>query len=192
MLNHLRPAASLLVLLSVLTGIIYPFSVTGLAQLCCSRLANGSIIYNSQGQAIASGLIGQAFSAPDYFWGRPSATLPYPYNGAASSGSNLGPTNPELLKAVAQRIKNLKAADPDNQRPIPVDLVTASASGLDPHISLAAANYQLARIAKVRHIKVEQLQELVNATLENRQWWVLGEPRVNVIKLNLALETFRP
>ena len=188
MLNYLKPAAMLLLLLTLVTGVVYPLLTTVLAQLLFNDQANGSLIKDSKGQLLGSELIGQAFTAPEYFWGRPSATAPYPYNAAASSGSNLGPTNPSLLVAVSDRIKALKAIDPGNTAPIPVDLVTASASGLDPHISVAAADYQVKRIARLRNMAETQLRELVAANTENRQWGVLGEPRVNVLKLNLALK----
>ncbi|MDP2903587.1 MAG: potassium-transporting ATPase subunit KdpC [Methylovulum sp.] len=187
MVKHLKPAAMLLVIFTVLTGVVYPAVVTGLAQLMFPNQANGSLMADSNGKATGSSLIGQPFSNPGYFWGRPSATAPFAYNAAASSGSNLGPTNPALMAAVKARIAALKAADPDNKTPIPVDLVTASGSGLDPHISPAAADYQLNRVAKARHIKPEELQVLVDANTESRQWGIFGEPRVNVLQLNLAL-----
>ncbi|MGJ0427823.1 potassium-transporting ATPase subunit KdpC [Methylobacter sp.] len=188
MTNYLKPAAILLLLLTLVTGVIYPALVTALAQLFFTEQANGSLVKDEQGQPIGSALIGQLFSDPKYFWGRPSATAPYAYNAAASSGSNLGPTNPALTDAVAVRIQVLRKADPANRAPVPVDLVTASGSGLDPHISLAAADYQVKRIAKVRKMDEARLRELVNASTEGRQWSVFGEPRVNVLKLNLALD----
>jgi K+-transporting ATPase ATPase C chain len=188
MTNYLKPAALLLLLLTLVTGVIYPALVTALAQLFFTEQANGSLVKDEQGQPIGSALIGQPFSDPKYFWGRPSATAPYAYNAAASSGSNLGPTNPALTDAVAVRIQVLRKADPANRAPVPVDLVTASGSGLDPHISLAAADYQVKRIAKVRKMDEARLRELVNASTEGRQWSVFGEPRVNVLKLNLALD----
>ncbi|MEF3073745.1 potassium-transporting ATPase subunit KdpC [Methylobacter sp. Wu1] len=188
MTNYLKPAAILLLLQTLVTGVIYPALVTALAQLFFTEQANGSLVKDEQGQPIGSALIGQSFSDPKYFWGRPSATAPYAYNAAASSGSNLGPTNPALADAVAARIQFLRKADPANRAPVPVDLVTASGSGLDPHISLAAAEYQLKRIAKVRKMDEARLRELVNASTEGRQWSVFGEPRVNVLKLNLALD----
>lgn len=178
----------MLLLLTLVTGAAYPALVTVLAQALFSDQANGSLIKNQQGQLIGSELIGQTFSEPKYFWSRPSATGPYSYNAAASSGSNLGPTNPVLIDAVSARIKALKDADPGNKAPVPVDLITASASGLDPHISVAAAEYQIKRIAKIRKINEAKLHELVNAHTEGRQWLVFGEPRVNVLKLNLALD----
>jgi K+-transporting ATPase ATPase C chain len=188
MIKHLKPAIILFVLLSVLTGVIYPAVVTGLAQLLFPYQANGSLMTDSGGKTIGSSLIGQPFSSPGHFWGRPSATGPFPNNASASSGSNLGPTNPALINAVKTRIEALKAADPDNKTPIPVDLITASASGLDPHISPAAADYQLNRVAKVRNIDPAKLRELVQTHTEARQWGLLGEPRVNVLTLNQALD----
>jgi len=188
MLNYFKPAVLLLLLLTVLTGVIYPLLVTAFAQLFYANNANGSLIYNAQEQAVGSALIGQAFNQPKYFWGRASATAPYPYNAAASSGSNLGPTNPVLIAAVDARVKTLQAVDPTNKTAVPVDLVTASASGLDPHISLAAAEYQLKRVAKARNMDESKLRELLNTHTEARQWFVLGEPRINVLQLNLALD----
>ncbi|MCQ8102957.1 potassium-transporting ATPase subunit KdpC [Methylomonas sp. SURF-2] len=187
MFNYLRPAALMLLLLTLATGVVYPALVTLVAQTVFAEQANGSLIKNSQGDAVGSSLIGQSFSDPRYFWSRPSATANYPYNAAASGGSNLGPTNPALSEAVAARIRALKDADPGNHLPIPVDLVTASASGLDPHISPAAAQYQVQRIAKLRKIDESKLRELIAAHGEGRQWGVLGEQRVNVLQLNLAL-----
>ena len=150
--------------------------------------ANGSLIYDAKGQAVGSALIGQSFTQAKYFWGRASATSPYPYNAGASSGSNLGPTNPVLVTAVNARVKTLQAAEPSNKTAVPVDLVTASASGLDPHISVAAVEYQLKRVAKARNMDENKLRELVNAQTETRQWFVFGEPRINVLQLNLALD----
>lgn len=178
----------MLFLLTLVTGAAYPALVTVLAQALFSDRANGSLLKDDQGQLLGSELIGQNFSEPKNFWSRPSATGPFSYNAAASSGSNLGPANPALMDAVAARVQALKVADPANKAPVPVDLVTASASGLDPHISLAAAEYQIKRIAKVRKINEAKLHELVNAHTEGRQWGVFGEPRVNVLKLNLALD----
>ncbi len=188
MSNYLKPAAILLLLLTVLTGVIYPVIVTAFAQIFYPEQANGSLIKEQSGNLRGSTLIGQAFSDPKYFWGRPSATSPYANNAAASSGSNLGPTNPALIEAVKARINALQAADPDNHALVPVDLITASGSGLDPHISPAAANYQISRIAKVRRIELKKLQALVHVHTEGRQWYFLGEPRVNVLTLNLALD----
>ncbi len=192
MLNYFKPAAMLLLLLTVLTGVIYPLVVTAFAQLFYADKANGSLIHNAKGQAVGSALIGQSFNQPQYFWGRASATSPYPYNAAASSGSNLGPTNPALSEAVSARVKSLQAADPTNKAAMPVDLVTASGSGLDPHISPAAAEYQIKRVAKARKIDESKLRELVNRHTETRQWWLFGEPRVNVLQLNLALDAKLP
>ena len=188
MLKHFKPALLMLLVWTALTGIAYPLAVTGLSQLLFSKQANGSLIRDSQGKAIGSELIGQSFSDPKHFWGRPSATSPYPYNAGASSGSNLGPTNPALADAVKARIQALIETDPGNPLPIPVDLVTASGSGLDPHISPAAAEYQINRVAKARHMDVGKVRALVSQHTEQRQWWVLGEPRVNVLGLNLALD----
>ena len=188
MLKHFKPALLMLLVWTALTGIAYPLAVTGLSQLLFSKQANGSLIRDSQGKAIGSELIGQPFSDPQHFWGRPSATSPYPYNGGASSGSNLGPTNPALADAVKTRIQALIETDPENPLPIAVDLVTASGSGLDPHISPAAAEYQINRVAKARHMDADKVRALVGQHTELRQWWVLGEPRVNVLGLNLALD----
>jgi K+-transporting ATPase ATPase C chain len=168
--------------------VIYPAVVTALAQLLFPHQANGSLITDATGKKTGSSLIGQPFSSPGHFWGRPSATGPFPYNAGASSGSNLGPTNPALMDAVKARIEALKAADPDNKAPVPVDLITASGSGLDPHISPAAADYQINRVAKARNMQPEKLRTLVDANTESRQWGFLGEPRVNVLTLNLALD----
>lgn len=188
MSSYLKPAAMLLLWMTLLTGVAYPALVTLLAQALFSDKANGSLIKDEQGQAIGSELIGQSFQEPKYFWSRPSATAPYAYNAEASSGSNLGPTNPALTDAVSARIKALKDADPGNHSPIPVDLVTASASGLDPHISIAAAEYQIKRISRIRKISENKLRELINAHTEARQWLIFGEPRVHVLRLNLALD----
>lgn len=186
-LPFIRPALSLLILLTVLTGLVYPLAVTGLAQAMFPRQANGSLL-ERDGRPIGSSLIGQDFTDPKYFWGRPSATAPQAYNGTASGGSNLGPTNPALTAAVKQRVAALRAADPGNHAPIPVDLVTASGSGLDPEISPAAARYQLARVARTRGLPVSEVQALVARCTHGRQFGVLGEPRVNVLQLNLALD----
>jgi potassium-transporting ATPase KdpC subunit len=188
MVKHLKPALILFVLLTVLTGVIYPAVVTGIAQLLFPHQADGSLIKDSNGKPLGARLIGQPFTGPGYFWGRPSATGPFPYNAAASSGSNLGPTNPALLDAIKARVQALKDADPDNKAPIPVDLITASGSGLDPHISPAAALYQIGRIAKARKIDEAKLRALIDANTESRQWLFLGERRVNVLALNLALD----
>jgi K+-transporting ATPase ATPase C chain len=183
----IRPAISLFVLLSAVTGIAYPLAVTGIAQAVFPTAAAGSLIVKD-GKPVGSELIGQNFTDPKHFWGRPSATSPQPNNGTASGGSNLGPLNPALVDAVKGRIDALKAADPDNKAPIPADLVTASGSGLDPHISPAAAAYQVERVARARQLKVEAVAALVAQNTEGRQLGIFGEPRVNVLKLNLALD----
>ena len=188
MKHQLRPALMMLLILTVLTGVMYPLAVTGLAQLLFPTQANGSLM-TRDGKVIGSELIGQYFDEPQYFWGRPSSTAPYPYNAAASSGSNLGPTNPVLIEAVKTRVAALRAADPGNEAPVPVDLVTTSGSGLDPHISPAAALYQAHRVARVRGVQESQVKDLVALHTEGRQFGLLGEPRVNVLKLNLALDT---
>lgn len=187
MIKQVRPALVILALLTLITGVIYPLAMTGLAQLLFPRQANGSLI-ERDGKVLGSALIGQPFTDPKYFWGRPSATDPFPYNAAASSGSNLGPTNPALEKAVQARIEALLAANPGNTLPIPVDLVTASGSGLDPHISVAAAQYQVSRVARQRGLSEAQLLTLVEEHTSGRQLGFLGEPRVHVLNLNLALD----
>jgi potassium-transporting ATPase KdpC subunit len=187
MLKQLKQAFFLLLAFSILTGIIYPLAITGIAQLVFPRQANGSLIYRD-GKPVGSSLIGQPFTDPKYFWSRPSATSPMPYNAESSGGSNLGPTNPDLLKAVQERIAALRRADPDNKAPIPIDLVTASASGLDPHISPAAAEYQITRVAKARGLNENTVRQLVAKHTEGRTLGLLGEPRVNVVELNLDLE----
>ena len=187
MFAQLMPSLRMLIIMSVLTGIVYPLVVTGVAKLAFPRAANGSLIV-SDGKTVGSDLIGQPFDDPKYFWSRPSATSPQPYNGMASSGSNLGPRNPALADAVKDRIKALRDADPGNTNPVPVDLITASGSGLDPHISVAAADYQLARVAKARGRSPDDMRRLVAAYTEGRTLGVLGEPRVNVLELNLALD----
>ena len=184
MISQLRPAFFMFLIFTVLTGVIYPLVVTGIAQAAFPNQANGSLIV-IDGKTYGSELIGQQFYEPKYFWGRPSAAG---YNAAASSGSNYGPMNPNLFKAVQARIDALKAADPVNTLSIPVDLVTASASGLDPHISVAAALYQVHRVATARGLNEAEVQSLVNKYTEGRQLGFLGEPRVNVLKLNLALD----
>ena len=194
MRSQLRPAIVSLALLILVTGVAYPLVVTGVAQVVFHRQANGSLI-EQDGKIVGSELIGQAFDDPGYFWGRPSATGPFPYNAAASSGSNLGPSNEALTGAVQDRIDALAAADQavgiDNTAAIPVDLVTASGSGLDPHISPAAAEYQTPRVALARGLEVEQVRSLVAEHTEGRQLGFLGEPRVNVLKLNLALDALQ-
>jgi len=186
MLKELKPAFVMLLALTALTGVIYPLLVNGIAQGLFAKQANGSLI-ERDGKPVGSALIGQPFSDPKYFWGRPSATGPVPYNAAASSGSNQGPLNPALEDAVKARIAALKAADPGQTAPIPVDLVTASASGLDPHISPAAAAWQAPRIARMRGLSIDSVRGLVEKHTEGRQFGVLGETRVNVLQLNLAL-----
>jgi len=184
MRRQVRYAIGFVVVLTVITGVIYPLAVTGLAQTIFCHQANGSLI-SDNGNLIGSELIGQPFSDPRYFWGRLSAAE---YDAAASSGSNYGPTNPALLEAIQARIDALKAVDPDNDQPIPVDLVTSSGSGLDPHISIAAAQYQVPRVARYRGLSEDEVSALVDRFTEGRQFGVLGEPRVNVLKLNLALD----
>ena len=191
MKNTLRPALTLLVLLSALTGIVYPVVVSGVARTLFPEQAAGSLIVQD-GKTVGSALIGQNFTSPKYFWGRPSATGPQPYNAAASSGSNQGPLNPALADTVKARAEALKAADPGNTLPVPADLVMASASGLDPHISPEAARYQLERVARARQLPAAQVQQLVAQHTEGRQWGLFGEPRVHVLKLNLALDALRP
>jgi K+-transporting ATPase ATPase C chain len=190
MFNELRPALTMMVIMTALTGAVYPLLVTGVAQTVMPQQANGSLI-ERDGKPIASVLIGQPFSDPKHFWGRPSATTPYPYNASASSGSNQGPLNSALTEAVEGRIKALREADPGNKAAVPVDLVTASASGLDPHISPAAAEYQVARVARVRGLDRVKVGALVAEATEGRQLGFLGEPRVHVLKLNLALDAAR-
>ena len=187
MLKELKPAFVMLLALTVLTGVAYPLLVTGIAQGLFANQANGSLI-EQDGKVVGSALIGQAFSDPKYFWGRPSATGPAPYNAAASSGSNQGPLNPALEEAVKGRITALQAADPSQTAPIPVDLVTASGSGLDPHISPAAAAWQAPRIARLRGLSEVEVAKLIASHTQARQFGVLGEARVNVLQLNLALD----
>jgi len=183
----LRPALCLLIALTLLTGVIYPLIVTGLATAFFPHQAGGSLVVRA-GALRGSALIGQSFSDPGHFWGRPSATAPQPYNGLASGGSNLGPENPALLDAVRARLAALHAADPDNHLPVPIDLVTASASGLDPDISPAAAHYQAARVARQRGLTLARVEQLIDRSTQGRQWGVLGAARVNVLQLNLALD----
>jgi K+-transporting ATPase ATPase C chain len=186
-LRLLRQAALLLLLMTGLLGIVYPLVITGVARVAFPQQAAGSLI-ESDGKLIGSSLIGQKFSDPKYFWGRPSATSPEGYNGLASSGSNFGPLNPALLDQVRANVKALREADPSNRQPIPVDLVTASASGLDPEISVAAALYQAARVARARNLSLEKVEALINAHQAARLLGFIGERRVNVLALNLALD----
>lgn len=188
MRSELRPALLMLLVLSIITGVLYPLAVTGIAQAVFPRQANGSLIVR-RGAVIGSSLIGQPFSDPRYFWSRLSATTPA-YNAGASTGSNLGPLNPALLDAALARIDSLRAADPDARGPVPVDLVTASGSGLDPHISIAAAEYQIPRVAKARGLAPDAVRALVHAHTTHRWLKVVGEPVVNVLELNLALDAF--
>jgi len=194
MTSQLRPAFFMLLIFTVITGIIYPLAVTGIGQVVFPHQANGSLIMAEGGKAVGSELIGQQFDDPKYFWGRISATGTFAYNAfnaenlTGSSGSNYGPLNPALMDMVQARIDALKAADPDNTAPIPVDLVTASGSGLDPHISVAAALYQVHRVAQARGLSDEAVKALVDKYTEGRQFFILGEPHVNVLKLNLALD----
>ena len=190
MKDEIRPALTMLLLLTVLTGLVYPLAVTGLAQLLFPDQANGSLIVR-EGRVIGSRLIGQYFDKPEYFWSRPSATAPFPYNAAASGGSNLGPTNPVLIEAVNARVAALRAADPGNASLIPVDLVTASGSGLDPHISPASALYQAKRVAHARALDEAVVKKVIADHTEERQLRLLGERRVNVLQLNLALDALR-
>ena len=190
MFRQLRPVLMIFLLLTVVTGIIYPLLVTGVAQLGFPEKANGSLIRGDGGYA-GSELIGQPFDDPKYFWGRLSATPDFPYNSSSSSGSNLGPSNPALVEAVKTRLEALRKADPGNALPVPVDLVTSSGSGLDPHISPAAALYQAPRVARVRGLPEDRVLRLVDRFTEPRQWGFLGEPRVNVLKLNLALDSMQ-
>jgi len=187
MSTMIRPAVVLFVLFTILTGLVYPFVITAIGGVAFKHQAQGSLIVRN-GKPVGSELIGQSFTDPKYFWSRPSATSPQPYNGTGSTGSNLGPLNPALTDAVKGRIQALRAADPANSAPIPVDLVTSSASGLDPHVSVAAARYQVTRIARVRDLAVTAVQALVAAHVEGRLWGLFGEPRVNVLELNLALD----
>lgn len=187
MLAQVRPALVSLLLLTLITGLLYPLAVTGAAKLVFGDKAGGSIII-SQGRTVGSELIGQSFSDPKYFWPRPTATSPHPYAGEAGTGSNLGPTNPALAEAVKDRVAALRGADPGNHRPVPVDLVTASGSGLDPHISVAAADYQMSRVARVRGLAEADVRALVERYTQSRTLGLLGEPRVNVVALNIALD----
>jgi len=190
MTAHLKPTVILLALLTVVTGLLYPLVVTVIAQGIFPQQANGSLLVRN-GQVVGSALVGQPFDEVHYFWSRPSATAPYPYNAAASAGANLGPTNGRLRDDVAARVEALQTADPGNVAPIPVDLVTASASGLDPHISVASAQYQIARVARARGLDEALVAQLVAQSTESRQFGILGEPRVNVLRLNLALDALQ-
>lgn len=189
-LQQTRRAALVWLFLTVITGLVYPALVTGIAQVAFPFQAHGSLVRH-QGQVRGSALLGQPFSDPKYFWGRPSATSPYPYNAASSAGSNLGPTNPELLARVKERVDALRRSHPGSDRLIPVDLVTASGSGLDPHLSPAAALYQVPRVARARSLSEGTVTRLVAQHLENRWFGILGEPHVNVLKLNLALDDLK-
>jgi potassium-transporting ATPase KdpC subunit len=190
MKEHLRASLLLLVALTVLTGVVYPLAVTGMAQVLFPDQANGSLLVEN-GKARGSALIGQPFADPRFFWGRLSATGPFPYNAGASSGSNLGPTNPALLDNAKARIEALRQADPGNSGPVPVDLVTASGSGLDPHVSSAAAEYQVSRVARLRGLPEDQVRRLVAQNTEGPTFGVLGEARVHVLRLNLDLDAAR-
>jgi len=186
-LAQLRPALMVLLLLTLVTGIAYPLVVTGIAQAVFPSQAQGSLV-SRDGRVVGSTLIGQPFDDPMYFWSRPSATSPFADNAGSSAGSNLSPTNPDLVKAVQRRVDALRAADPGNTAPIPVDLVTASASGLDPHISPAAALYQVPRVAKIRGLQPDVVRQMVERHVEGRFLGFLGEPRVSVLALNMALD----
>ena len=190
--THLRISLVTLFAFSVLTGVVYPLLITGIAQAVFPGKANGSLVMKGE-KVVGSDLIGQPFSGPEYFWGRLSATSPFPYNAGASSGSNYGPLNPAFLDMVTQRVHALRAADTLNTKPIPVDLVTSSGSGLDPHITVGAALFQAERVARLRNMTVTQVRSLIDRCTEGRQLGILGEPRVNVLQLNLALnETSKP
>jgi len=190
MLRELRPTLIIFLLLTVITGLVYPGVVTVIAKLAFPDQASGSLV-ERDGHAVGSRLLGQTFTSPGYFWSRPSATAPQAYNGAVSSGSNQGPTNPAFASAVRDRVAALRAADPGNRLPVPVDLVTASGSGLDPEESVAAAEYQVGRVARARGISEEQVRGLLRAATRGRTFGVLGEPRVNVLELNLALDALQ-
>ena len=188
MTSLIRPTLVLLLILTAITGVLYPLAITGISAVVFPGQAAGSLVYDQAGKAIGSTLIGQSFSDPGHFWSRPSATSARPYNGIASGGSNQGPLNPALTDAIRIRIRTLQAADPDNHEPIPVDLVTASGSGLDPEISIAAANYQADRVARARKLNPKVVKALIQAHARGRVFGLLGEPRVNVLELNLALD----
>lgn len=191
MQSHLRAAIVIFVLLAILTGVVYPVAVTLLAQGIFPYQANGSIVMKD-GALIGSELIGQSFEDPRYFWGRPSATEQTPYNAASSGGSNMGPTNPDYLDEVRRRVEAIRKAHPEQTGPVPVELVTASGSGLDPHISPAAAEYQATRVAKVRGLPADAIRRLIAEQTKGRTLGILGEPRVNVLRLNLALDDLHP
>ena len=184
---HFRIGLTLFFLFTLLTGVVYPLVVTLIAQVAFPHRANGSVVERND-QPIGSELIGQQFDDPRYFWGRPSATEKVPYNAASSGGSNLGPTNPDLLKTMKERVESIRQAHPDQTGPVPADLVTASASGLDPQISPAAAEYQIARVAKARGMAEDVMRQLVASNTQGKTLALLGEPRVNVLRLNLALD----
>jgi potassium-transporting ATPase KdpC subunit len=190
MWRQIRTALALYIMMILLTGVVYPLLTTGLAKMLFPEQANGSIVMKGE-RKIASKLIGQQFRSPGYFWGRPSATSPAGYNSASSTGSNLGPSNPDLKAAINMRVAALHTADPENRMPIPIDLVTASGSGLDPHISPASALYQVSRVSKARGLDEKKVAALVTAHINNRQWEVFGEPTVNVLQLNMALDALR-
>jgi potassium-transporting ATPase KdpC subunit len=189
-LKSARTAMIMIALFTLITGVVYPLIVTGVAQVVFPGKANGSLL-KKDGRVIGSELIGQPFSDPKYFWSRPSATSPFAYNAASSTGSNYGPLNPALLDGAKKRTQDLRSADSSNMQPIPVDLVTASGSGLDPHISVAAASYQLGRVARSRNLAEAKVRQLVDLNTEGRQFGFLGEPCVNVLKLNLALDNIQ-
>ncbi len=186
-MNLLKQTIVCLAMLTLITGVVYPLIVTGVAQLIFPYQANGSLVFRDN-KVVGSSLIGQSFDSPKYFWSRPSATLPMPYNSANSSGSNLGPLNPVLMENITAGIAKLKSADSENKTNIPVDLVTASGSGLDPDISLAAAEYQISRVARARQINETEVRNIVARYAKDRQLGILGEPRINVLELNLALD----
>jgi len=188
--EQIKPAIFSFLVLTIITGVLYPLFVTGIARVFFHNQANGSLIYKN-GKITGSSLIGQPFDDPNYFWGRPSATSPAAFNAAASSGSNLGPSNPVLAETIKSRIKAYKAVDPDNTRPVPVDLVTSSASGLDPHISLAGAYYQVPRVSRLRKLQRGIVEKIVLQHIEGRFLGVFGEPVVNVLELNLALDEYK-
>ncbi len=190
-MRELRPALVLFALISVVTGMLYPALVTGFAQALFPTQANGSLVRDAY-RVRGSALIGQPFADAGHFWGRPSATAPFAYNAAASSGSNLGPSNPALADAIKSRVETLRAADPEGDTEVPVDLVTTSGSGLDPHISIAAATFQVPRVARARGLSAEQVQALIDQRIEARTLGILGEPRINVLFLNLDLDRFHP